>query len=192
MGGEPTRYGHHQDHRLLLEVIRTAKQLGYRRIRIDANGQFPTRPLDQDGFAPLDEISISLDGHTPGINDPLRGHGSFTRCVASLTAAVKRGYRTHVTACIHSGNVGQDDQGRYLIDPMIRFVAGLGAECINFHGIFRHGVPRDTWIEHIWIEDTHVSSEQYTRTYTAVRAAIQAGESAQAEGAGLLRRGVVA
>jgi MoaA/NifB/PqqE/SkfB family radical SAM enzyme len=170
MGGEPTRYGHDQGYRPLLDVIRTARELGYERIRIDTNGQFRPELLDEPDFRLLDDISFSLDGHTPAINDPLRGRGSHARCVANLRAAVERGYQAYITSCIHRGNVGQDEDGRFLIDSMIRFAAHVGVTGINFHGIFLHGVARDGWIE-----DTYVSSEDYAQMYTAVRAAIDAG-----------------
>ena len=171
MGGEPTRYGYKESHKPLLTVIREAKRMGYKYVRIDTNGKFNPALLEQEDFKKLDEISFSLDGHTSEINDHLRGKGSFNRCVSNLRKAVELGYRVDITCCIHKGNVGKDGEGNYLIDSMIKFASSLGVRRINFHGIFRHGVPRDNWIG-----ETYVSPEEYAGLYSAICKNIEAGK----------------
>jgi len=171
MGGEPTRYGYKEGNRPLLILIRKAKEMGYEYVRIDTNGQFSPTLLEQIDFKKLDEISFSLDGHIPEINDPLRGKGSFNRCVSSIKKAVSLGCNTHITCCIHRGNIGKDENGNYLIDSMIRFASSLGIKKINFHGIFRHGVARDNWIG-----ETYVSPEEYAELFEAITQNVESGQ----------------
>lgn len=171
MGGEPTRYGYKEGNRSLLTMIGKAKEMGYEYVRIDTNGQFAPTLLEQEDFKKLDEISFSLDGHTPEINDPLRGKGSFNQCVSSLKKAVALGYNPHVTCCIHRGNIGKDENGNYLIDSMIRFASSIGVKKINFHGIFKHGVARDDWIG-----ETYVSPKEYADLFEAITRNVESGQ----------------
>ena len=171
MGGEPTRYGHKENNQPLLTVIHKAKELGYKYVRIDTNGQFNPALLEQEDFKKLDEISFSVDGHTPEVNDPLRGKGSFAKCVLNLQNAVRLGYNVNITCCIHRGNVGKEPEGNYLLDSMIKFATSYGVRRINFHGIFKHGVPRDTWIG-----ETYVSSDEYAEVYSEISKNIEAGK----------------
>ena len=55
MGGEPTLY------KPLLKLIKKAKELGYEHIRIDTNGQFNSKLLEETEFKMLDEITFSID-----------------------------------------------------------------------------------------------------------------------------------
>lgn len=171
MGGEPTGYGYKDGNRSLLALISKTKEMGYEYVRIDTNGQFNPTLLDQSDFRKLDELSFSLDGHTPEINDPLRGRGSFRRCVSNIKRAVGLGYNTHITCCIHRGNVGKDENGNYLIDSIIKFASSIGVNKINFHGIFKHGVARDDWIG-----ETYVSSEEYAELFEAITQKIKLGQ----------------
>jgi MoaA/NifB/PqqE/SkfB family radical SAM enzyme len=171
MGGEPTRYGHKEGNKSLLTLIRKAKEMGYKYTRIDTNGQFDSTLLDQPEFKRLDELSFSLDGHTPEINDPLRGRGSFNKCVFNMRKAVELGYNVHITCCIHRRNVGRDEDGNFLIDSMIRFASSMGVRKINFHGIFKHGVARDNWIG-----ETYISPEEYAELFEAITQNIEFGQ----------------
>ena len=75
MSGEPTLYGVSHERVPLLKVIEEARDLGYEYIRIDTNGQFEERLLEKADFKKIDEITFSLDGPIPEINDAIRGEG---------------------------------------------------------------------------------------------------------------------
>ena len=146
MGGEPTMYGNTDGHEPLLKLISEAKSLGYEYIRIDTNGLFDDSLLSKEEFKKLDEITFSLDGHTAEINDPIRGEGTFEKCVPNMRKAIRLGYRVDITACVHKGNIGRDAKGNLLLHDLIEFASSLGANRMNFHPVFKMGVPRDTWI----------------------------------------------
>ena len=156
MGGEPTLYGIEGGNRPLLKLISEAEKLKYEYIRIDTNGLFSHDLLFKNEFKKLDEITFSLDGHTPEINDQIRGKGSFEKCVQNIQNAVKLGYRVDVTACVHRGNIDRGAEGRLLLHDLIEFVISLGVNRVNFHPVFKMGVPRDTWI---W--ETDIQPEQW-------------------------------
>lgn len=146
MGGEPTLYGHSQGHEPLLTLICEAKKMGWEYVRVDTNGVFESSLLEKEDFRKLDEITFSLDGHTHEINDLLRGKGVFAKCLSNINKAVNLGYNVDITACVHRGNMGAEGDGKLLLDSLIHFVASLLVRRINFHPIFKMGVPRDTWI----------------------------------------------
>lgn len=143
MGGEPTLYGIKQQNRPLLELIKKAKELGYEYVRIDTNGQFNSSLLEQPEFKMLDEITFSIDGPNKEINDPIRGYGSFDKCVKNIKRAKELGYNIDITACISKFLIERDEDGNLYLDRMIKFAEDLGIERINFHNLFKTGVPRD-------------------------------------------------
>ena len=137
MGGEPTLY------KSLLELIKKSKELGYEYVRIDTNGQFDSKLLEKTEFKMLDEVTFSMDGPTAQINDPIRGKGSFEKCVANIKRAKELGYNIDITSCISKEMIKRDENGNLYLDRMIRFAEELGIEKINFHNLFKTGVPRD-------------------------------------------------
>ena len=139
LGGEPFNYDE------LPSLVASAKEMGYQYIRLDTNGQFPRGALEHPALKDIDEITFSLDGHTPIINDSLRGAGSFEKCVGNIRRAIESGFNMDITCCVHRGNIGKDSDGIYLIEKMIAFASSLGVKRINFHPIFKTGVPRDGW-----------------------------------------------
>jgi MoaA/NifB/PqqE/SkfB family radical SAM enzyme len=145
LGGEPTLYGHKQGGRPLLELIEGAKSVGYEYVRLDTNGQHITRFLDNDEFRNLTELAFSLDGYSSSTNDPLRGEGTFLRAVDAIRRAIRNGYRVTVTCCVHRTLLDRESDGATKLEAMIRFAESLGAEQINFHDLFKVGVPMDTW-----------------------------------------------
>jgi MoaA/NifB/PqqE/SkfB family radical SAM enzyme len=149
MGGEPTLYGMSQDWKPLLALIKEAKQLGYEYVRIDTNGQFEEGLLAKEDFKRLDEITFSLDGPNPAINDPIRGVGTFEKCVANLKKAIGLRYSVDITCCLHKGLIQRDTNGNLLLDTMILFAESLGVNRINFHDLFKTGIPRDCWTGNI-------------------------------------------
>lgn len=143
MGGEPTLYGIKQGNKPLLELIKKAKELGYEYVRIDTNGQFNPELLEKPEFKMLDEVTFSIDGSTKEINDPIRGKGSFEKCVKNIKRAKELGYNINITSCISKAMIERDDEGNLYLDRMIKFAENLGIERINFHNLFKTGVPRD-------------------------------------------------
>ena len=147
MGGEPTMYGESDNYKPLFNVIKHAKKIGYEYIRIDTNGQFKESLLLNEDFQNLNEISFSLDGFTTEINDNIRGKGTFQKCVSNIKIAVALGYIVDITTCIHKGLSGRDTNKNLLVDEMIKFASSLGVNRINFHDLFKTGIPRDSWTD---------------------------------------------
>ena len=137
MGGEPTLYKH------LLDLIKKSKELGYEYVRIDTNGQFKSELLEKPEFKMLDEITFSIDGPIAEINDPIRGKGSYEKCVANIKRAKELGYNIDITTCISKRLIERDENGNLYLDRMIKFAEELGIEKMNFHNLFKTGVPRD-------------------------------------------------
>ena len=142
LGGEPTLYGIKEENRPLLKLIKKAKELGYEYVRIDTNGQFNSKLLEKEEFKMLDEITFSLDGPTKEINDSIRGC-SFEKCVKNIKRAKELGYNIDITSCISKELIKRDEKGNLYLDRMIKFVEELGIEKLNFHNLFKTGVPRD-------------------------------------------------
>ncbi len=154
LGGEPTLY----DNKRLLEIIKYSKKIGYKYIKIDTNGIFNKNILYKPDFHLLNEISFSLDGPSPSVNDKVRGKNSFKACVKNIKEAIKLGYNVNITCCVHKGLLSNSGKKSFLVNKMILFAQNLGVNEINFHIIFKSGVPRDYYIGNIdigikdWIE----------------------------------------
>jgi MoaA/NifB/PqqE/SkfB family radical SAM enzyme len=171
MGGEPTLYGASQEWEPLLKVIKEAKDLGYEYVRIDTNGQFKERLLEKADFKKLDEVTFSLDGPIPEINDAIRGKGSFEKCVKNIKKAIALGYRVDITCCVHKGLIQKAPTGDLWIDEMIKFAEDLGVNRINFHDLLRNGTPRDTWTA-----DIGTSVEEWVNLYSRILNNIKHGK----------------
>ena len=83
------------------------------------------------------KVLSALIGPIAEINDPIRGKGSFDRCVANIEKARELGYNIDITACISKGMIQRDEKGNLYLDRMIRFAEDLGIEKINFHNLFK-------------------------------------------------------
>ena len=84
-GGEPTVHPDYQ------EVVRLARELGYRHIQTITNGRRFCYPdfLAKAVAAGLDEVTFSLHGQTPQLHDRLtRVPGSFVQAVSALRNAL--------------------------------------------------------------------------------------------------------
>ena len=145
IGGEPTLYGISKDWKPLLLLIEKAKDIGYEYVRIDTNGQFNPSLLKKEKFKLLNELSFSLDGPTLEINDLIRGENSFLKCISNIRRAIKLGYRVDITCCVHKELLKRDKNKMLYLESMIFLAQNLGVKRINFHGLFKMGVPRDTW-----------------------------------------------
>jgi MoaA/NifB/PqqE/SkfB family radical SAM enzyme len=144
-GGEPTLYGIAEGNKPLLKLISEAKRLGYEYIRIGTNGTFDSSLLLKKEFKELNEITFSLEGFNPQMNDQFRGEGTFSKCVANIKKAVELGYTVDITCCLHKDLLKRDKNGILLLDYMIHFAESLGVSRINFHDLFKFGVPMDAW-----------------------------------------------
>ena len=170
LGGEPTLYGGRDAHRPLAHVIRGARQIGFEYLRLDTNGQFSSRLFERAALAELDELAFSVDGYNPETNDPLRGDRTFARATRRIADAVSRGVRCSITCCIHRELVSNGPGGLYGVDRVIELAERLGAATVNFHDLFKAGVPMDAWTGSF---DTTV--EQHVRMYNDVRRRIESG-----------------
>ena len=145
LGGEPTLYGHRNANRPLLDLIAGTRALGYDYIRLDTNGQRIGHLLPAPDFKSLDEIAFSLDGYSPETNDPLRGLGTFVRVEGAIRNALDLGYRVTITCCVQRLFLERDETGMLKLERMIRYAQSLGIHQINFHDLFKVGIPMDTW-----------------------------------------------
>lgn len=173
MGGEPMLYGAPEGNRPLYALISAAKNIGYEYVRIDTNGVFDRHMLMEPGLRELDEITFSLDGPMPEVNDAVRGIGTFERCVSNIHEAVALGHNVDITACIHRGFVQNGSDGTALLDELVRYASSLGVRRLNLHPVFKMGLPRDTWTE-----DTDISPEQWLAIEGALVRNIQEGRYA--------------
>lgn len=161
LGGEPTLFGIHQNNRPLFDVIRTAKEKGYKYIRLDTNGQFDPDLLLNRTFQSLNNLSFSLDGYTAEINDKLRGSKSFLRTVQRMKEAIELGYYVTVTTCVHRGNI-------HTIKEIIDFVTKIGVKEINMHPLFKMGIERDKFSG-----NSHLQPKEWLNLYLNIRRNIE-------------------
>jgi len=146
LGGEPTLYGYREEGKPLLSLIHAARAIGFKYIRLDTNGISIRHLLEDPGFAVIDELAFSIDGFNSELNDRLRGKGTFEAAIKSLKSALEIGYNTTITCCAHDKLLRRDPNSNvYLIEQMIKFAEQLGVTTINFHDLFKTGVPMDTW-----------------------------------------------
>jgi MoaA/NifB/PqqE/SkfB family radical SAM enzyme len=142
MGGEPTLYPQ------LLELIIYAKNIGYTYVRIDTNGMFDSKLLENPDMKNLDEITFSLDGYNSRTNDFYRGKGVFKKCSSNIKRAVKLGYKVQITSCVHK-RLTKIDDGKLGIIRMIEYAKKLDIDLINFHDLLKMKIPRDVWTGNI-------------------------------------------
>lgn len=147
LGGEPTLYGINDKNIPLIRLIKEAATLGYEYIRISTNGQFNSILLSNSDFKYLNEIAFSLDGYSSDINDPIRGIGSFNKCVENIKKAVNLNYNVSITTCLHKKLLERNKDEALNLETMIIFAESLKVNTINFHDLFKCGVPMDTWTE---------------------------------------------
>ncbi|MBU0729156.1 MAG: radical SAM protein [Proteobacteria bacterium] len=99
LGGEPTL---HPD---LAHGIQTARKLGYASITVDSNGFLFHDFLEKVAPEDLDFLSFSLDGPTPGINDPIRGRDVFKTCTENIIRAVKKNFNVSLIYTVSRMNI---------------------------------------------------------------------------------------
>jgi len=170
MGGEPALYGD-KDHKQLMDLIKEMRNIGYKYLRMDTNGQYEDDFLANDGMKLLDEISFSIDGYSPETHDILRGEGSFNKVIKNIKRAIDLEYNVDVTTCVHPALIKRDDDGQLGLDKMIKFMDQLGVKKINFHVLFKHGFPMD-----VWTEDTDIKWEEWVEIFKEINKNIEKGK----------------
>jgi hypothetical protein len=91
--------------------------------------------------------------------------------VSRIKKAVELGYKVTITCCVHNRFVERDEDGNFLLDTMIRFAESLGIAQINFHDLFKVGVPMDTWTGNL-----NPSIEEWVSVFEEIRKDIDAGK----------------
>jgi Fe-coproporphyrin III synthase len=152
LGGEPTL---HPD---LAQAVKIARDLDYTSITIDTNGYLFNRILDSVTPSEVDTFSFSLDGSCPDTNDPIRGKGSFSKCVSGIAAAKKRGFDVSLIYTVSAENI-DDLQAMSALLPELRIdrffiqVIGLrGRSATTLNNIGRPAtlqIPGKDWLEKI-------------------------------------------
>lgn len=112
LGGEPTL---HPD---LGKIVKQSKIMGFNSITVDTNGYLFHDFLNKTSPEELDALSFSLDGATAQINDPLRGKGSFDRCVDGIKQAKLKGFYTSLIYTVSNANIYQLEQMIPLIEEL--------------------------------------------------------------------------
>jgi MoaA/NifB/PqqE/SkfB family radical SAM enzyme len=147
LGGEPTLFGmrSHKNYELLLQLIETARKIGYEYIRIVTNGTFQPSLLYAERFRMLDEISFSLDGYDEITNDAVRKRGVFKKAVNNIALAKELGYEVHITTCVYNKLLEKDERGDYLLERVMYLGESLNVQTVNFHVLINDGTPIETW-----------------------------------------------
>jgi len=104
LGGEPTL---HPD---LGEIVKQTKAMGFNSVTVDTNGYLFNDFLAKVTPDDLDALSFSLDGASSAINDPLRGKGSYDRCIAGIKRSKAKGFYTSLIYTVSRANIHQLDQ----------------------------------------------------------------------------------
>lgn len=147
LGGEISLYDIKKDWVSLIDILKYARNIGYKYIRIDTNGQVKHFFKKEEIFNLLDEVSFSIDGYDSNSNDILRGEGTFEKAIDTLTF-FRDNYpskRLNITSCVTRQNTKIAGSITDFINKMIEFADEKGVTQINFHGVFEMGVPMDTW-----------------------------------------------
>lgn len=163
LGGEPTQYGRESENKALPFLIKEARDIGFEYIRIVTNGLFDKSILDHNNTKLLDEITFSIDGDTSEIHDRMRGRNTFNKSLDNLKLAVNLGYNVHITTCVHRNNIVKDGT-KYRIERTIEWAHDLGVNLINFHPLFKLGIPRDSWTE-----KTDIDPDEWLKLYRYIR-----------------------
>jgi len=152
LGGEPTL---HPD---LAQIVKIARNLKYNSVTIDTNGYLFNDILDKVVPSEVDTFSFSLDGARAESNDPIRGKGSFDRCVSGIEAAKKRGFGVSLIYTASAENINELESMSTLLSrlPIDRFfiqvigLRGRSAALRAKNGKRTHlQIPGQTWLEHI-------------------------------------------
>lgn len=147
LGGEISLFDYENEYKNLIELLSYAHELGYSYIRIDTNGQKTSFFEMPRIFEYIDEVSFSIDGYNSETNDILRGYNAFNNAINNLQKLKKAlpTKKINITTCITKQNTNIAGGIKEFVEYMIYFANEIGIKQINFHGVFKMGVPMDTW-----------------------------------------------
>ena len=80
------------------------------------------------------------------------------------------GYNCNITCCIHKYLVERDTDDRTYLEHMIYLAQELGIQRINFHDLFKSGIPRDTWTDQL-----DIPLQTWFQVWTEIQKHIAAG-----------------
>lgn len=131
IGGEPMFYPN------LVQTVRKAILMGYRRVSITTNGVCSWKKIEEVIQAGITDISFSIDGSTAKVHDTIRP--SLTGCSTfpitiknlqkTLTISEEVGFNVRVNHTLFPPNYNN-------AEAMVRFVADLGVKMIRVHYAF--------------------------------------------------------
>ncbi|MGD9211113.1 MAG: radical SAM protein [Desulfobacteraceae bacterium] len=145
LGGEPTL------HPKLSTIVKRSKAMGFNSVTVDTNGYLFHDFINKVTPEYLDALSFSLDGATAAINDPLRGKGSFDKCVAGIQTAKEKGFNVSLIYTVSNANIHQLDQMVPLVDQLsidrffIQVIGIRGTSVQNAASDGIQQVPRTLW-----------------------------------------------
>lgn len=166
LGGEVSLFDCEHRNQALIDILDFASSIGYDYIRIDTNGQREDFFCNLAVFERIDEVSFSIDGYDPVTNDRLRGKGTFDRSVKNLHWLQNNApdVKINITTCVTKQNTALADGILQFIENMIRFAYASRISQLNFHGVFRMGVPMD-----VWTGDSHLNPVEWYKTVQSIR-----------------------
>jgi len=165
LGGEPTL---HPD---LASVIDICGSMGFKSITIDTNGFLFHNILDNITPNQIDFFSFSLDGVSKGINDSIRGDGSFDAVMSGIRRAVKKGFSCSMIYTVSEKNIHEVPKLPELVKDLgiSRFfiqVVGLRGESENTDA--RHQVSKLIWQDTIPKTAEQIAEQGIIVTYPKV------------------------
>ncbi len=165
LGGEPTL---HPD---LASVIGICGSMGFKSITIDTNGFLFHNILDNITPNQIDFFSFSLDGVSKGINDAIRGQGSFDAVMSGISRAVKKGFSCSMIYTVSEKNIHEVQKLPELVKDLgiSRFfiqVVGLRGESENTDA--KHQVLKPVWTRIIPKTAEQIAEQGIIVTYPKV------------------------
>jgi MoaA/NifB/PqqE/SkfB family radical SAM enzyme len=150
-GGEPTL---RPDFR---ELCEEAKAAGMNTAVVSHGLVIASRPELLDY---LDEVVISLDSHTPEVNDRLRGIGTYHGAVQAIDTALQRGKRTLVNMVLTSENFAD-------LEAMLEFCEARGvlmnAQPVVYTGRYFGAETQDLALKSDQIREVHLQLVEWKR-----------------------------
>lgn len=165
LGGEVSLYDKKNSYQSLKDILLHARKIGYEYIRIDTNGQEKQFFEDDRIFSFLDEVSFSIDGYNSQTNDILRGKDTFVNAICNLRKSQQNNrIKINVTTCVTKQNTKIAGGIVPFIENMIDFSYKENISQLNFHGVFKMGVPMDAWTI-----DSHLNPKEWYNEIQFIR-----------------------
>jgi PqqA peptide cyclase len=117
-GGEPLQ------RRDLVEIVRTASQLGLYTNLITSGSGLSSRRAESLRAAGLDHVQISIQADEPALSDRIAGAPSFARKKTAARLVTRLGWPLTVNVVLHRHNIDR-------IDGILDLAADLGADRIE-------------------------------------------------------------